>query len=92
MEKLVTYIPIIEFSGNNLGGPGYIVQADETILNNKVKSHRDRSAKIRHMHFALYKTKIKLLEHFQKQSMIKNRDYYPYNCCKGSSRIKNLDR
>ncbi|MGL5706893.1 MAG: transposase, partial [Aeromonas sp.] len=36
-------MPIPDFSNNKLGGPGRIVQIDETMLNFKCKSHRGRS-------------------------------------------------
>ncbi|KCZ77079.1 hypothetical protein H311_01914 [Anncaliia algerae PRA109] len=37
-------IPETDFSSNKLGGPGAIVQIDETMLNYKCKSHRGRSS------------------------------------------------
>ncbi|KCZ79296.1 hypothetical protein H312_03311 [Anncaliia algerae PRA339] len=37
-------IPKTDFSNNKLGGPGAIVQIDETMLNIKCKSHRGRSS------------------------------------------------
>ncbi|KAM0686472.1 hypothetical protein COBT_002304, partial [Conglomerata obtusa] len=43
IDKMVTKIPPIEFSDNKLGGPGFIVQIDETMMNYKCKSHRGRS-------------------------------------------------
>ncbi|KCZ80115.1 hypothetical protein H312_02477 [Anncaliia algerae PRA339] len=41
--KIKSLIPICDFSNNKLGGPGFVVQIDETMLNFKVKSHRGRS-------------------------------------------------
>ncbi|KCZ78829.1 hypothetical protein H311_00134 [Anncaliia algerae PRA109] len=35
-------IPITDYSNNKLGGPGMIVQIDESILNFKAKNHRGR--------------------------------------------------
>ncbi|KAG0442270.1 hypothetical protein DMUE_0398 [Dictyocoela muelleri] len=43
INKINDRIPIVDFSSNKLGGPGVIVQVDETMLNYKVKSHRGRS-------------------------------------------------
>ncbi|KCZ81208.1 hypothetical protein H312_01354 [Anncaliia algerae PRA339] len=43
LKKFVMKIPITDFSNNKLGGPGKIVQIDETMLNYKCKSHRGRS-------------------------------------------------
>ncbi|KAM0684937.1 hypothetical protein COBT_003854, partial [Conglomerata obtusa] len=37
-------IPDVDFSASKLGGPGKIVQVDETMLNYKAKSHRGRSS------------------------------------------------
>ncbi|KAG0419258.1 hypothetical protein DMUE_6377, partial [Dictyocoela muelleri] len=42
IKKLVDKIPEVDFSNNKLGGPGRIVQIDETMLNFKCKSHRGR--------------------------------------------------
>jgi hypothetical protein len=36
-------MPIPDFSNNKLGGPGVLVEIDETMLNYKCKSHRGRS-------------------------------------------------
>lgn len=44
IKKLVNEMPFPDFSLNKLGGPGKIVQIDETMLNFKCKSHRGRSA------------------------------------------------
>ncbi|KCZ78321.1 hypothetical protein H311_00648 [Anncaliia algerae PRA109] len=44
ISKLVSTMPATDFSSNKLGGPGLIVQIDETMLNYKCKSHRDRSS------------------------------------------------
>ncbi|KAM0688209.1 hypothetical protein COBT_000539, partial [Conglomerata obtusa] len=43
IDKVVTKIPSIDFSNNKIGGPGYIVQIDETMMIYKCKSHRGRS-------------------------------------------------
>ncbi|KCZ80784.1 hypothetical protein H312_01791 [Anncaliia algerae PRA339] len=43
LNKLVSIIPKTDFSSNKLGGPGTIVQIDETMLNFKCKSHRGRA-------------------------------------------------
>lgn len=43
INKLLNLIPKSDFSKNKLGGPGCIVQIDETMLNYKCKSHRGRS-------------------------------------------------
>jgi transposase-like protein len=43
ISKLVSLIPPPDFSNDKLGGPGSIVQIDETMLNYKCKSHRGRS-------------------------------------------------
>ena len=42
-SKLVDLIPRTNFENNKLGGPGVIIQIDETMLNYKCKSHRGRS-------------------------------------------------
>ncbi|KAG0440040.1 hypothetical protein DMUE_2030 [Dictyocoela muelleri] len=44
LNKLVVKIPIPDFSNDKLGGPGFIIQVDETMLNYKVKSRRGRAA------------------------------------------------
>ncbi|KAG0423786.1 hypothetical protein DMUE_6126, partial [Dictyocoela muelleri] len=44
IEKFNDFIPEANFSENKLGGPGIIVQIDETMMNFKCKSHRGRSA------------------------------------------------
>ncbi|KCZ79966.1 hypothetical protein H312_02635, partial [Anncaliia algerae PRA339] len=44
ISKLVSIMPATDFSSNKLGGPGLIVQIDETMLNYKCKSHRGRSS------------------------------------------------
>ena len=43
VHRLITKMPRVDFSNNKLGGPGFVVQIDETMLNYKVKSHRGRS-------------------------------------------------
>ena len=43
LDKLVSKISKIEFENSKLGGPGAVVQIDETMLNYKCKSHRGRS-------------------------------------------------
>lgn len=43
-NKLIHLIPNVDFSFDKLGGPGKVVQVDETMLNYKCKSHRGRSA------------------------------------------------
>ncbi|KCZ80992.1 hypothetical protein H312_01597 [Anncaliia algerae PRA339] len=43
IKKLIGLIPPTDFFENKLGGPGCIVQIDETMLNFKCKSHRGRS-------------------------------------------------
>lgn len=40
---LISFIPKPDFSNDKLGGPGVIVQVDETMFNYKCKSHRGRS-------------------------------------------------
>lgn len=42
--KLIVLMNIDNKKQPKLGGPGYVVQIDETMLNYKVKSHRGRSA------------------------------------------------
>ncbi|KCZ79051.1 hypothetical protein H312_03560 [Anncaliia algerae PRA339] len=37
-------MPGSNFESNKLGGPGFVVQIDETMLNFKCKSHRGRTA------------------------------------------------
>ncbi|KCZ81119.1 hypothetical protein H312_01485 [Anncaliia algerae PRA339] len=44
LKKLTLKMPKTDFSANKLGGPGVIVQVDETMLNYKCKSHRGRSS------------------------------------------------
>lgn len=44
IKVLIAKMERTDFSMNKLGGPGKIVQADETMLNYKCKSHRGRSA------------------------------------------------
>lgn len=44
IKDIITRMPNPDFSNNKLGGPGFIVQVDETMLNYKCKSHRGRSA------------------------------------------------
>ncbi|KCZ79047.1 hypothetical protein H312_03566 [Anncaliia algerae PRA339] len=44
-------IPETDFSSNKLGGPGSIVQIDETMLNYKCKNHRGRSSEIKQTPF-----------------------------------------
>ncbi|KAG0423924.1 hypothetical protein DMUE_6117 [Dictyocoela muelleri] len=44
LKCFIKKIPRIDFSHNKLGGPGFVVQVDETMLNYKCKSHRGRSA------------------------------------------------
>lgn len=43
IEKVISLIPATDFSSDKLGGPGKVVQIDETMLNYKCKSHRGRS-------------------------------------------------
>lgn len=43
INELIKQIPILDFSSDKLGGPGCIVQVDETMLNYKCKNHRGRS-------------------------------------------------
>lgn len=43
ISKLVLNMPKTDFSNSKLGGPGLVVQIDETMLNFKCKSHRGRS-------------------------------------------------
>lgn len=43
INALVSKMPTPNFVDNKLGGPGFIVQIDETMLNYKCKSHRGRS-------------------------------------------------
>lgn len=43
INLLIEKIPVIDFVNDKLGGPGCIVQIDETMLNFKCKSHRGRS-------------------------------------------------
>lgn len=43
VKKIVGFIPNTDFQNNKLGGPGKVVQVDETMLNFKCKSHRGRS-------------------------------------------------
>ncbi|KCZ80230.1 hypothetical protein H312_02380 [Anncaliia algerae PRA339] len=43
IKKLIHKIPEQDFRNNKLGGPGFIVQIDETMMNYKCKSHRGRS-------------------------------------------------
>ncbi|KCZ78675.1 hypothetical protein H311_00289, partial [Anncaliia algerae PRA109] len=42
IKKLLNCIPKTDFETCKLGGPGKIVQIDETMLNFKCKSHRGR--------------------------------------------------
>lgn len=43
INHLISKIPNTDFRYNKLGGPGTIIQIDETMLNFKCKSHRGRS-------------------------------------------------
>lgn len=43
LNKFRSLIPAPDYSNNKLGGPGKIIQVDETMLNYKCKSHRGRS-------------------------------------------------
>lgn len=43
INQIVSLMPSPDFSSNKLGGPGFVVQIDETMLNFKIKSHRGRS-------------------------------------------------
>ena len=43
LKKPISLIPKNNFNENKLGGPGFTVQIDETMLNFKCKSHRGRS-------------------------------------------------
>lgn len=43
INKIVEYIPETDFSSTKLGGPGHVVQIDETWLNHAIKAHRGRS-------------------------------------------------
>ena len=43
MSLMLIRISVPDFSANKLGGPGKIVQVDETMMNYKFKSHRGRS-------------------------------------------------
>lgn len=45
LNKLVGLMPDTNFLENKLGGPGFVVQIDETMLNYKCKSHRGRNPK-----------------------------------------------
>jgi hypothetical protein len=42
INKLVEWLPIADCRDDKLGGPRFVVQIDETILNYKCKSHRGR--------------------------------------------------
>ena len=42
--KLKSLVSVLNFSACKLGGPGYSVQVDETMMNFKCKSHRGRSS------------------------------------------------
>ena len=44
IKELISRIPECNFSNNKLGGPGKIVQVDETMLNFKTKSQKERSS------------------------------------------------
>lgn len=44
ISEFKSRIPAFNYEENKLGGPGVIVQIDETMLNYKCKSHRGRSA------------------------------------------------
>ncbi|KCZ79507.1 hypothetical protein H312_03107 [Anncaliia algerae PRA339] len=43
MKKLIQKIPETNFESSKLGGPKFVVEIDETMLNFKCKSHRGRS-------------------------------------------------
>ncbi len=43
IEKLRNIIPPPDFSNSKLGGDGFVVQVDETMMNFKCKSHCGRS-------------------------------------------------
>ncbi|KCZ79693.1 hypothetical protein H312_02918, partial [Anncaliia algerae PRA339] len=42
LKKLINIIPDAYYEKQKLGGPGFIVQVDETMLNFKCKSHKGR--------------------------------------------------
>jgi hypothetical protein len=42
INKLVEWLPIADYRDDKLGGPRFVVQIDETILNYKCKSRRGR--------------------------------------------------
>lgn len=44
MKQLILKMAVANLSERKLGGPGFIVQVDETMLNYKVKSHKGRPA------------------------------------------------
>ncbi|KAM0677329.1 hypothetical protein COBT_004240, partial [Conglomerata obtusa] len=44
IKDLTNRMPNTNFSSNKLGGPGFIIQIDETMMNFKSKSHRGRSS------------------------------------------------
>lgn len=43
IERILDRMPLPDFHDHKLGGPGFIVQIDETMMNYKCKSHRGRS-------------------------------------------------
>ncbi|KAG0435623.1 hypothetical protein DMUE_4634 [Dictyocoela muelleri] len=47
IEKFYPLIPEMNIENDKFSGPGFIIQIDETMLNNKYKSHRVRSSRNR---------------------------------------------
>ncbi|KCZ79748.1 hypothetical protein H312_02861 [Anncaliia algerae PRA339] len=64
INKLVLLMPVTDFSFNKLGGPGLIVQVDETMLNYKVKSHRGRASTNKTDALCIVETKDKITRVF----------------------------
>ncbi|KCZ80953.1 hypothetical protein H312_01608 [Anncaliia algerae PRA339] len=56
IKKFKNIIPELNFEQNKLGGPGVIVQIDETMLNYKCKSHRAALQKIKQTQYLLLNT------------------------------------
>lgn len=65
LTKLVHAIPKVDFSSKKLGGPGFVVQIDETMLNYKAKSHRGRSPTNKSDALCIVETKEKITRFFQ---------------------------
>ncbi|KAG0442783.1 hypothetical protein DMUE_0007 [Dictyocoela muelleri] len=59
-------IPVENFLNNKMGGPGRLIQIDETMLNFKAKSHRCRSPSNRTFAICIVETSNNIIKAFAK--------------------------